>query len=72
MQPREKDETFELVPELRGWPDPPVSRNKEKLYDHDDGPVYSMRVNDSLRMIIQVLEDRSFLLRTIGTQDQVY
>ncbi len=69
---REKDETFELIAELRDWPDIARSRNKEKLYDHEAGPVYSVRVNDSLRMLIQVLEDRTFLLRAIGTHDEVY
>jgi mRNA-degrading endonuclease RelE of RelBE toxin-antitoxin system len=69
---REKDEAFELVSELRAWPDIPRGRNKEKLYEHEDGPVYSLRVNDSLRMIVQLLEDSTFLLRAIGTHDEVY
>ncbi|MDQ7823006.1 MAG: hypothetical protein RDV48_09455 [Candidatus Eremiobacteraeota bacterium] len=69
---REKDEVFELISELRAWPDIPKSRNKEKLYDHDDGPVWSLRVNISLRIILQIMKDNSFLLRAIGTHDEVY
>jgi hypothetical protein len=69
---REKDEVFELISELRAWPDIPNGRNKEKLYDHEEGPVWSLRVNLSLRVIIQILKDGSFLLRAIGTHHEVY
>jgi len=67
-----KDEAFELITELRDWPNLPPGRNLEKLYDHQDGPVYSLRVNYSIRMIIQVLQNNSIRLRAIGSHDDVY
>jgi mRNA-degrading endonuclease RelE of RelBE toxin-antitoxin system len=68
----DKDEAFEAISELQGWPDIPKGRNIEKLYAHGDGHVYSLRVTHHIRMIVQVIQDGSFRLRAIGPHDEVY
>lgn len=52
----------------------PAGRNLEKLYDREDGPVYSVRIDAGRRMTIQPLAKKRNVirLRAVGEHDPTY